>query len=267
LILISPPNSILKNSVSPSRIDSVGTLDPKEFMNIPCVISGREQVDTLTACVYEMVGYAPFSDAPLAVWTRGRQTNGWRSLTTPPVSDLSDGTYDGLAYYNWVEVIDETVTAEGCSLRAYTYEFFEDGDSLGWHPVDGSTGLTTCTASPTQASLAYTYVVAGGDPMTGNPPRLQLRIRGANPSGGTCRLSWVSSERRTIDAAVYDAAGRRIRLLFSGLAGPGETQLTWDLRDTSGRRVTAGVYFIKVESSGAIATRKLVVVPKGGGQR
>jgi hypothetical protein len=50
-------------------------------------------------------------------------------------------------------------------------------------------------------------------------------------------------------AQVYDLSGRRIRdLIISGLRW-GDPAITWDGRDQSGRRVSPGVYFVKIQSA------------------
>ena len=160
------------------------------------------------------------------------------------------------------------MTAEGCSLRSYTHKFFKDGDFVGWYPVDGGTGLATCTV-PKAASLAYTYVIAGagGGRSIGDSPGLQLRVQGPNPSTPVYRFSWSLPERERVEATIFDVAGRRLRLLFSGSAGPGEVRLTWDRRDSTERLVPAGIYFLKVKAGALAQVKKLLVIPKGGDPR
>jgi hypothetical protein len=274
LKVISPPNAIVKSQVSPVRIDSVGILDSQEFMNIPCVTLWRvEEPETLSAHIYEMVGYASFTDSAHAVWTRGRQTNGWRDITGWGWRITREEElvvlYDGLLYGNWAEVIDGTVTAEGCSLRSYTYKFFRDGDFAGWTPVDGTTGYTTCTTNPKPASLAYTYVIGGGGGgrLTGGSPALQVRIQGPSPSTPMYRFTWSLPEREMVEAAIFDVGGRLVRVLFSGSVGPGEVRLTWNRRDSAGRETPAGIYFLKVKAGNLAQTSKLLALPKGGDAR
>ena len=68
---------------------------------------------------------------------------------------------------------------------------------------------------------------------------------------------------RTMDAAigVYDAGGRRIRVLHAGPLPGGEAVVSWDRRDGQGRAVSAGVYFARLatpagsRSTGAVVLR------------
>ena len=45
--------------------------------------------------------------------------------------------------------------------------------------------------------------------------------------------------------AVHDLAGRVVRTLHSGSVGPGTLQLTWDGRNAEGKRVGAGIYWVR----------------------
>ncbi len=58
--------------------------------------------------------------------------------------------------------------------------------------------------------------------------------------------------------AVYAVDGRRVTTLAAG-AGPGEHTLAWDLRGAGGARVSAGLYFARLELGGHAVVRKLVV--------
>jgi hypothetical protein len=40
---------------------------------------------------------------------------------------------------------------------------------------------------------------------------------------------------------------------------PGPYSVTWDGRDLSGAEVSAGIYFLRLESEGRVATAKVVI--------
>lgn len=70
----------------------------------------------------------------------------------------------------------------------------------------------------------------------------------AEPAGGPVRL------------AVYDVAGRLVRVLADGASPEGARTVTWDGTDGEGRAVAAGVYQYRLEQGGRIATRKMVLL-------
>jgi hypothetical protein len=59
---------------------------------------------------------------------------------------------------------------------------------------------------------------------------------------------------------VFDIQGRRIKTLHDGFMTGGDHTAVWDLRDDTGRRVPAGVYFLRVASPFSRATEKVVVI-------
>ncbi len=51
---------------------------------------------------------------------------------------------------------------------------------------------------------------------------------------------------QALTVALYDLAGRRVRVLWDGLAAAGRKRLAWDGRDASGRLVAPGHYLLRV---------------------
>ena len=74
------------------------------------------------------------------------------------------------------------------------------------------------------------------------------------------RLGLARTDRVRI--ALYDVAGRRVRLLADRSFPAGEHSLTWDGADDEGRRLARGVYFARVRyaRSGFEAAKKLVIL-------
>jgi hypothetical protein len=63
-----------------------------------------------------------------------------------------------------------------------------------------------------------------------------------------------------VDLSVFDAAGRRVAALRRGTHPAGRHVVTWDGRDSTGRRVPAGVYFCRLASDSFEQTRRVVLV-------
>ena len=81
-----------------------------------------------------------------------------------------------------------------------------------------------------------------------NPARVESRIGVRLPSDGAARLD------------VFDLSGRRVRTLLQGPAAEGPSEYVWDLRDASGRRVAAGVYFVRLSTAQTSAGERIVVL-------
>jgi flagellar hook assembly protein FlgD len=60
--------------------------------------------------------------------------------------------------------------------------------------------------------------------------------------------------------AVYDSAGRLIRLLADRHLGPGHFLSTWDCSDRLGRSVPTGAYFLHLTVDSRSHTRPVLLV-------
>ena len=58
--------------------------------------------------------------------------------------------------------------------------------------------------------------------------------------------------------AVFDAAGRRVRLLQQGTATPGWHTVSWDGRDDRGRSAPAGSYWYRLVTPEGTSTRRML---------
>ncbi len=68
--------------------------------------------------------------------------------------------------------------------------------------------------------------------------------------------------RGDVSVGIYDATGRKVRALWAGTVDPGVQHLTWQGRDDDNRRVTPGVYFVRVMAAGSVALSDKVVLVK-----
>jgi hypothetical protein len=87
-----------------------------------------------------------------------------------------------------------------------------------------------------------------------------------NPGHGSSELRFTLDDEAELELALYDLAGRRLRVLATGDFAAGERHLVWDGRDEQGSFLPAGVYFLRLAGRAAdgatfSASRKLVRLP------
>jgi len=106
-------------------------------------------------------------------------------------------------------------------------------------------------ASVPQVLAVFVPGVGAGGPTVGpNPFREAVDLRFALAGG----------ER--VDATIHDLLGREVRVLARGARmEAGAQSLRWDGRDAAGRRVAAGVYFVRLAAGEARWTRTVLRVP------
>jgi len=87
-----------------------------------------------------------------------------------------------------------------------------------------------------------------------------LPYRGGNLSIAFATAGGLGGGPGSAVVSVYDASGRLVRDVARGRYPAGYQAAIWDGRDERGRRVAAGVYFLKAAAAGEEHTMKLVVV-------
>ncbi len=90
------------------------------------------------------------------------------------------------------------------------------------------------------------------------PVRLAMSVF-PNPvmTAGEIRLAIPNNDR--VSVKIYDVNGKYVETLLDRQVQAGEHQVTWEGRNQDGRRVTPGIYFVRVETSRGSITKKMVL--------
>ncbi len=80
-----------------------------------------------------------------------------------------------------------------------------------------------------------------------------------NPVTSATEIRFSAVAGRSYDLAVYDLRGRCVRKLQQGMGNAAPLAIGWDGTDTAGRRLSAGVYFLRLRTGQDVVTRKVVL--------
>jgi hypothetical protein len=92
------------------------------------------------------------------------------------------------------------------------------------------------------------------------PPRLLAGLPHPNPARGSVRIEFRLEAPGRVQVDAFDLQGRRLRRLLEGPFAEGSHALHWDGRDETGRRVAAGVYFLRLCTPGVTDLSRRVVL-------
>ncbi len=99
-----------------------------------------------------------------------------------------------------------------------------------------------------------------------NEPDVQgaaLALRGSpNPSAGGMMFAFDLASATTVDLEVFDAAGRRIATVGSGVRAAGHHEVRWDRRDDAGNSLAAGIYYGRLRAGDGSRITRLVFLPE-----
>ncbi|MBK8229441.1 MAG: hypothetical protein IPK72_02405 [Candidatus Eisenbacteria bacterium] len=90
------------------------------------------------------------------------------------------------------------------------------------------------------------------------PVAFGLRLSSANPFARRADLRLSLAESGTVDLAIYDVRGRKVRDLVVGNLPAGAHTIAWDGDDLAGRATAPGVYFARLASGAGERRVKLV---------
>jgi hypothetical protein len=105
----------------------------------------------------------------------------------------------------------------------------------------------------------YTTLPSQGGTSAELPKQLELLPARPNPTGGTVRLGFALPTPGRVRLTIFDPMGRMVLRPIDGLKDAGRHELTWDLKDRSGRRVPSGIYFYRMEVGSWKQERRLTV--------
>lgn len=81
-----------------------------------------------------------------------------------------------------------------------------------------------------------------------------------NPLLNSTTISFKLSQLQKVLIWVFDINGRLVKTLANAQMQPGTHQLTWDAKDEEGNNISAGIYFLRIETKDYAETKKLSVI-------
>ncbi len=92
------------------------------------------------------------------------------------------------------------------------------------------------------------------------PGRFNLEQNYPNPFNPSTSIRYSLARAAVVQLAVYDLAGRCIKILHSGMQPSGDHTVSWDGRNDQGRLVSSGVYIYRMEAEAFCRSGKMVFV-------
>jgi hypothetical protein len=81
-----------------------------------------------------------------------------------------------------------------------------------------------------------------------------------NPFNPTTAIDYEVPRAGHVQLVIYDAAGRAVRTLVDATRSSGPHRVSWDGRDDGGIAVSSGVYFYRLQSTGRVLSRRMVLL-------
>lgn len=137
------------------------------------------------------------------------------------------------------------------SMESWKYEdlratvYVQDNDT--WKPHN--------TATAFLQDIVYTVGVEQEAPQL-------LKVKGnhPNPFNPETKIQYALTADSHVRVSIYDVDGSLVRTLVDGLQTAGDQHVTWDGRDNTGRSVSSGTFFYRIDAGDISETRKMTMV-------
>ena len=135
-----------------------------------------------------------------------------------------------------------------------------DGNAATMDPITISGGNMQLHDSSCDGSAA-TYQLSPSE-VTGPATSVAfLASPFPNPGSGPRVMRFGLPVSASVSLRIFDAAGRQMRQLENSTMPAGEYRTTWDLRDSNGETVPAGIYFVRLTLGQQVFSRTVTVTP------
>lgn len=176
----------------------------------------------------------------------------------------SPGARATVAFNDGTGGVGEVVTIWGLTEFPNYLLLAADFDGDGWTDLlMNKSGAALLPGVQNSPSILFNRIgeeaTGVGDPPDPGRPTLVLHTR-PNPMSGETTIFYDLPRRTHVRLRVYDAAGRCVRTVASGLEPAGRRRTIWNGRDERGARVAQGVYFLRLEAEDLVGSRKVVVL-------
>jgi hypothetical protein len=81
-----------------------------------------------------------------------------------------------------------------------------------------------------------------------------------NPFNSGVEVAFTLAKAEAVEITVYDVLGRRVVTFLRETKGVGKHSVVWNGKDTSGRSLASGVYFVRLKAGSVVIQKKLVLV-------
>ena len=143
-------------------------------------------------------------------------------------------------------------------------------------PVSASHGQMTYLDNPSGFApgtvLHYSYAVLHGSTEVARSPETDIVINGMpvamtrllpnapNPFNPMTEINFEMEKPGMVRVSIYDVSGKLIKNLVSQQLTSGHHTRTWQGRDSSGRQVPSGAYYLRMDAGGKVDHRKIMLL-------
>ena len=145
----------------------------------------------------------------------------------------------------------------------------EDPALMEWTDLDLNPGLYfyqvatryfAVVSDLSESLLVIVEEIVGSDDQIAVPLAFEISKIFPNPFKRDTQILYsVDKDNTPVTINVYNVRGQKVRTLFDNTAKAGRYNLLWDGQDSSGRQVSSGVYFVRMQNPAKTISQKVLL--------
>lgn len=144
------------------------------------------------------------------------------------------------------------------ALKTMLTQTADDEGANGTDPFNGH-GFVNARRAVTEGHALITASLEKKLATVAPPTRIELVIA-RNGTRHVPNISFILPAAAEARVDLFDVAGRKVAVLFSGQASAGPTAVSWDGRDSGGQDLHRGAYFARLTAGGVQVARQIVLL-------
>ncbi|MDD2229209.1 MAG: C25 family cysteine peptidase [Candidatus Cloacimonetes bacterium] len=125
-------------------------------------------------------------------------------------------------------------------------------------------GELVITSDDPETSIAIVVLTGSGGTVANSdlvsPLQTSLLGNFPNPFNPSTTIQFSLKEQSPVNMEIYNISGQKVRSLVKGIMPSGTHNIHWNGQDNSGKAVSSGVYFIKMDSAKYTSTKKMILM-------
>jgi subtilisin family serine protease len=144
------------------------------------------------------------------------------------------------------------------SLKTLLANSADDEGETGIDPYHGH-GFVNARRAVTEGQAQQAAAGPGKRAERAVGPSAEL-VLGRSAGGSNPVISFTLAAPGPARVDLFDVAGRKVAVLYAGLAGAGRTTVAWSGRDSGGGALRQGAYFARLTAGGTRQARRIVLL-------
>jgi hypothetical protein len=232
--------------------------EPNELGWMACVWQDSNRARLYNLYPDDYPQYSAYEETP-EIFISLSPDNGWTWLEPVVLNNVVTPLLAGKKPM-WVYPADKIIALSQTDSLANGRLYLMFFDDINWGAEAGSGVVTPQGGYVNYMAVDFTFnTTHAADPLA-SLPAVTLGQNYPNPVRTSTTIKYTLLSDADVVLSIYNTKGQLVRSLANLRAKAGEHTLEWNTEDNSGKKVSSGLYFYRLQAGNKILSRKLLML-------